>query len=99
MDVFVCLLSYPFLASSYIREVEKPLALAREKQRKTVIVPLFLNKMDERDIKDFKPFHPLPEFGKSLLCYENVRLAHKPIRTGLLDALEKVKSNRSLKSP
>jgi TIR domain len=93
MDVFVCLLSYYFRASRYISDVEKPAALEREKQRKTVIVPLFLTPMDERDYEEFKPFSPLPAYKKSWLCYKtdgDLRLAHKPIRTGLLDVIEKI---------
>jgi hypothetical protein len=95
MDVFLCLLSYNFRASGYIRSVEKPAALKREKQGKTIIVPLILNKMDDRDIEEFKPFNPLPEWGKSWLCYKaegDLSLAHKPIRTGLLDVVEKINS-------
>jgi hypothetical protein len=96
MDVFVCLVSYFFRASRYISEVEKPAALEREKERKTVIVPLFLTQMDERDVEEFKPFNPLPVWGKSWLCYKmdgDLRLAHKPIRTGLLDVIEKINAS------
>jgi hypothetical protein len=100
MDVFVCLVSYYFRASRYISEVEKLAALEREKQRKTVIVPLFLTQMDDRDVDEFKPFNPLPAWGKSWLCYKtdgDLRLAHKPIRTGLLDVIEKINATPATK--
>src|SRR5688500_3244565 len=51
MDVFLCLVSNHFLASAYITNVEMKAALRREKEGKTVIVPLLLCDMDERDIK------------------------------------------------
>lgn len=103
MDIFVCLLSYNFRASGYIQTVEKPAALRREKQKpqKTVIVPLQLIKMDPRDMEDFKHFNPLPEWGKSWLCFSenggDLQAALKPIRTGLLDAVERVMVSRSAK--
>jgi hypothetical protein len=101
MDVFVCLLSYNFRASAYIRDIEKPAALKREKQKKTIILPLQLIKMDDRDMEDFKPFNPLPEWGKSWYCYRDpageYHAASKPIRTGLLDAVERVIKSRPSK--
>ncbi|MEM8874184.1 MAG: toll/interleukin-1 receptor domain-containing protein [Planctomycetota bacterium] len=94
MDVFVCLLSYNFKSSTYIKTVEQPAAFKREKLKKTIIIPLLLIKMDDRDIQDYKPFNPLPAWGKSWLCYKEeggeLDMALKPIRTGLLDAVERV---------
>jgi hypothetical protein len=94
MDVFLCLISNHFLASAYIREVEMKVALERERLGKTVIVPLLLCDMDERDIEDLKRFNPLPAWGRSWRSFErdggHAMDAHKPIRTGLLDVIEKV---------
>jgi TIR domain len=90
MEVFVCLLSNHFTSSRYISDVEKPTALEREKERKTVIVPVLVTPMDDRDVAEFKRFNPLPAYGKSWLSYRNSMLAHKPIRTGLLDVIEKL---------
>ena len=97
MDVFLCLVSNHFLASSFITEVEMKIALKREKDGKTKIVPLLLCDMNERDIKHLKPFNPLPAWGRSWRSYEmnggHTMDAHKPIRTGLLDVIEKLKTN------
>ena len=49
------------------------------------------------DLVEFKRFNPLPEWGKSWLSYRNSMLAHKPIRTGLLDVIEKVGARRGTK--
>ena len=96
MDVFLCLLSNHFLASDYITAVEMKAAFEREKRSRTIIVPLLLCDMDERDIAEFKPFNPLPAWGRSWRSYElsggHTMDAHKPIRTGLLDVLEKAQS-------
>jgi hypothetical protein len=98
MDVFLCLVSSHFLASDYITDVEMSAALQREKAGKTIIVPLILCEMDERDIEHLKPFNPLPAWGRSWRSYElnggHTMDAHKPIRTGLLDVMEK--ANRRL---
>ncbi|MEK6260574.1 MAG: toll/interleukin-1 receptor domain-containing protein [Planctomycetota bacterium] len=102
MDVFLCLVSYHFLQSDYISEVEMKTALTREKAHKTIIVPLIICDMDERDIKHLKPFNPLPAWGRSWRSFEmnggRTMDAHKPIRTGLLDVIEKVKRRWSGRS-
>lgn len=95
MDVFLCLVSYCFLDSGYITDVEMKAALRREQQGKTIIVPLLIEDMDERDIVHLRPFNPLPAWDRSWLSYKvtegHTRFAHKPIRTGLLDAIAKVR--------
>ena len=94
MDIFLCLVSYHFLASDFIRDVEMKEATKREKQGKTIIVPLFICDMVERDIEHLKPFNPLPAWGRSWLSYEqdgDTMNAHKPIRTGLWEAIDKAR--------
>ena len=99
MDVFLCLLSNHFIASDYIMDVEVDVAFARERRGRTIIVPLQLCDMDERDIGEFKRFNMLPAWGKSWRAFERdgglSMDAHKPIRKGLLDVLDKVEANRS----
>lgn len=94
MDVFLCLVSNHFLASTYITDVEVKAAFDRERAGATVIVPLLLCDMDDRDIAHLKPFNPLPAWGQSWLRCErdggHPMAAHKPIRKGLLDVIEKV---------
>ena len=93
MDVFLCLVSYFFLESDFIEEIEMKQALQREKKRETIIVPLFICDMDERDVENLKPFNPLPAWGHSWRSYEqnggHTMDAHKPIRAGLWQAIEK----------
>jgi hypothetical protein len=95
MDVFLCLISYHFLASDFIKKVELQAALRREKQGETTIVPLLICDMEERDMPHLKPFKPLPAWGRSWRSYEqngHTMDAHKPIRTGLWQAIDKVKT-------
>ncbi|MCR4318009.1 MAG: toll/interleukin-1 receptor domain-containing protein [Planctomycetes bacterium] len=94
MDIFLCLVSSHFLASEYIRKVELPVALERERNGKTSIVPLLICDMDERDIQHLKPFGPLPAWGRSWRSFEqnggDTMDAHKPIRKGLLDVIDSI---------
>lgn len=94
MDIFLCLVSYQMRASSYIVDVEKKEALNREKAGQTIIVPLMICDMADADIADLKPFNPLPAWGRSWRSYKSQMDAHKPIRVGLLDAVEKVRRKR-----
>jgi TIR domain-containing protein len=97
MDVFVCLLSFEFLASDYIMDVELPRALAREKNGEVEIIPIVLFPMDiHKESPELFAFNPLPAFGKCWSEYEqnggHYQNAHKPIRDGLWQAIEKVQS-------
>jgi len=93
MDIFLCMVSYNFLDSAFISDVEMKEAMKREKQRQTIIVPLYICDMADRDIEHLKPFNPLPAWGRSWRSYErgdgHTMDAHKPIRTGLWEAIEK----------
>lgn len=99
MDVFVCLLSYEFLASGYIMDVEVKRALARAKKDEVEIVPIVLYPIDlEVECAALHAFNPLPAWGKCWRDYErdggHYQDAHKPIRDGLRQAIGKVKANR-----
>ncbi|MCB1066408.1 MAG: toll/interleukin-1 receptor domain-containing protein [Verrucomicrobiae bacterium] len=95
MDVFVCLVSYEFLASGYIMDIELEKALEREKTGEVQIVPIILYDVNlEKDCPELYPFNPLPAWGKCWRDFEKdggeYQDAHKPIRDGLRQAIEKV---------
>ncbi len=97
MDVFVCLVSFEFLASDYINDVELKRALAREKKDEIEIVPIVLYPINlEQDCPQLNEFNPLPSWGKCWLDYEqesgHYQAAHKLIREGLRQAVEKVRA-------
>jgi hypothetical protein len=98
MDIFLCMVSYNFLASDFIGDVEMTKAIERERESKTIIVPLFICDMAERDVGHLKPFNPLPAWGRSWRSYEkdggHTMDAHKPIRDGLWEAIDKAKEIR-----
>lgn len=96
MDIFVCLVSYEFLASGYIMEVELKEALQRVK-KDIEIVPILLYPVNlDNDCPELKTFNPLPAWGKSWRDFEaeggDHRDAHRPIRDGLWQAIQRVRS-------
>ena len=99
MDVFVCLISYEFFASSYIMEVELERALERAKNDEVEIVPILLYDMDlETECGELSRYNPLPAWGKCWRDYErdggHYQDAHKSIREGIRQAISKVHGNR-----
>lgn len=98
MKVFVCLVSYEFLASDYIMDVELKEALRREKRKEIVIVPILLYPVNlDNDCPELKPFNPLPTWDK---CWREFEMdggqhqdAHKLIRDGLWNAIKRVQAN------
>ncbi len=98
-DIFVCLVSYEFLDSDYIMQVELPDALAGEKKGEVVIVPILLYDVNLKDdCPALHKFNSLPVWGKSWRSYEqnggHYQDAHKAIRDGLRQAIEKVRAKR-----
>jgi hypothetical protein len=96
MHVFVCLVSYEFLDSNYIMDVEVHTALAREKRGEVEIVPVLLYDVNlQDDYPDLHAFNPLPAWGKCWHSYElnggHYQDAHKLIRDGLRQAMQKVR--------
>ena len=97
MDVFVCLMSYDFLDSEYIMDVELTQAMVREKKGEVEIVPILLYDVNlEKDCPEVHVFNPLPAWGKCWSDYEKdggyYQDAHKSIRDGLRQAIEKVRA-------
>jgi len=97
MDIFVCLLSYEFLASRYIMEVELPRALARARNGEVQILPIILFPMNlAREHPVLHSYNPLPAFGQCWSKYEenggHYQNAHKPIRDGIWEAISKIET-------
>ena len=97
MDVFVCLVSYEFLASGYIMDVEVKEALRQQKKNEVEIVPIVLYDMSlKAECHRLSVFNPLPAWGKCWRDYErnggHYQDAHKEIRDGLRQAIDKVKA-------
>ena len=100
MDVFVCLVSYEFLASNYIMDIELKQALKRAKKKEVEIVPILLYEVNlQKEYPELHEFNPLPAWNKCWRDYEkdggHYQDAHKPIRDGLRQAIDKVRARRS----
>lgn len=95
MDIFLCLVSYEFLASDYIRDVELARAKARHKKGEIEVVPVVLYKMDlEHDCEFLHRLNPLPESGKCWRDFEmggDWRDALYSIGNGIKQAIEKAR--------
>jgi hypothetical protein len=98
MHVFVCLVTTEFLTSGYIRSVELPRALEREKAKEIEIVPIVIyrNVCLKEECADLDAFNPLPTWGKCWREYEgepgDYGDAHGLIRAGLRAAIGKARS-------
>jgi TIR domain len=104
MEVFVCLVSYEFLDSGYIMDIELKRALAREKKREVEIVPILLYEVNlKKDCPDLNVFNPMPAWGKCWRDYEknggHYQDAHKSIRDGLRQAIDKANARRKATGP
>lgn len=100
MDVFVCLVSYEFLASDYIIDIELKQALERAENEAVEIVPILLYEVNlKEDCPELQVFNPLPAWDKCWRDYEkdggHYQDAHKPIRDGLRQAIDKASARRS----
>lgn len=99
MDIFLCLVSFEFLQSWYIRNVELKEALERANRKEVEILPVLLYDVNLREEHpDLYPFNPLPAWGQ---CWHNLcgahgdyQAAHQLIRTGLREAIRRVHSRK-----
>ena len=95
MHIFLCLVSYQFLASDYIKDVELPRAEARHKNGEIEVVPVLLYPMDlKHDCEFLHQLNPLPEWGKSWRDYRDLNVALFHIGNGIKQAIEKARNRR-----
>ena len=99
MDIFLCLVSYDFLASEYITGVELPEALRRCDRGEVEIVPLLVYPVDlDSDCPALKRFNPLPVFNRCWRDFErddgDWKDALYQIGTGLKGAIEKIQDRK-----
>ena len=100
MEIFVCLVTFDFLTSDYVREVEIPRAEDRHKNGEIEIVPIVI--YEEIDLKAECPVlhevNHLPEWGKCWRDFEKDGGDYKDalglIRRGLRESIEKCLKRR-----
>ena len=101
MDVFICLVTMPFLNSGYIQKVELKRALERHAAKEIEIVPLLVS-VPRRDLKKLcpalYPLNPLPCHETHWCGYKDAdgdyAGAEAPIFTGLDKAIQKVMARK-----
>ena len=100
MDIFLCLVSYDFLASGYIQKVELRRARARHKNGEIEVVPVVLYPVDlKQECKFLFGFNPLPGWGKCWRDFEKEgdwRDALYPIGNGVKQAIAKARARPSV---
>jgi hypothetical protein len=96
MHIFLCLVSYDFLASDCIQNVELKTAKARLKNGEIEVVPVVLYPMDlKNDCEFLYQLNPLPAWNKSWREFEMAggdwRDALYPIGNGIKQAIDKAR--------
>jgi hypothetical protein len=95
MDIFLCLVSFQFLASGYIPSVKLPRAKARHKNGEIEVVPVVLYPMNlKHDCEFLYQLNPLPAWDKSWRDLEkdgDWNDALHPIGEGVKQAVEKAR--------
>jgi hypothetical protein len=92
MDIFLCMVSFEFLASDYIQNVELPRAKARLENNEIEVVPVVLYRIDLQHYCEFlHRLNPLPEWGKSWRDYRAYSDALQSIGSGIKQAIEKAR--------
>ena len=98
MDIFLCLVSFEFLASDYLRDVELPRAKARHENGEIEVVPVVLYQVNlKHDCEFLHQLNPLPEWGKCWRDFEkdgDWNDALYPIGNGIKQAIEKARRRR-----
>jgi hypothetical protein len=92
MDIFLCLVSYDFLASDYIQSVELPRAKERVEKGEIEVVPVVVYPMDlKNDCQFLYQLSPLPAWDKSWRDYRDLNVGLFHIGNGVKQAIEKVR--------
>ena len=89
MDVFLCLVSFQFLASDYIQNVELPAAQERYSRGEIDVIPVLLWQMDlKEDCQFLHQFNPLPGWGEHWGGFPKYNAALYRIGRGVKDAID-----------
>jgi hypothetical protein len=90
MDIFICLVSFDFLASRFIKDVELVKAQQRYENNEIEVIPILLWKMDlKKDCPFLSKFQPLPAWNQHWSECRHPQDAHFAIAEGIKQAVEK----------
>ena len=88
--VIVFIVSREFLASKYITEQERPLAMRLAEEKKAVVLPVLLRDCIWEDA-DFAKFEVLPYKGKVMSSYRSKATAWTLVEKGVMKAVEEMR--------
>jgi hypothetical protein len=96
MHIFLCLVSFQFLASDYIHDVELRTAEARHRNGEIEVVPAVVYRMNlKSECKFLDQFETLPEKGRCWRDYRSWNDALYLIGNGIKQAIEKARLRRA----
>ncbi|MEM7217016.1 MAG: SUMF1/EgtB/PvdO family nonheme iron enzyme [Pseudomonadota bacterium] len=87
-DLFVALVSFEFLASSYIDDVELARALERRAAGDIDVIPIIIDDCPWRDVPSLAALNALPLLGNAIASYPRPNTAWNEIYEGLKQAVE-----------
>ena len=96
--VILFMVSRDFLASKYITEDERPLAMTLLKQKKAVVVPVLLSACSWQ-AEDFAALENLPYKGKLVTSFTPREKAWALVEEGLKKAVERARKLAEVSSP
>lgn len=88
--IILLMVSRDFLASDYIREQERPLAMKLMKEERAIVVPVILSPCDWQD-EDFGKLEPLPTKREPVSSFTPRDKAWALVEEGLKKAVEKAR--------
>ena len=95
MDVFVCLVSYAFLASDYIFHTELTRAQERYEEGEVEVLPILIGDMDlQLDCPFLHHLNPLPAWNRPWCKHARYDDALKPIGDGLKNVVDRIRGKR-----
>ncbi len=94
-DLILILVSPDLLASDFCWNMEIKKALRRHKQRKAVVIPIFLRPCDTENI-EFMKLQGLPSNSKPVTKWKNCDEAFTDISKGIRAVVERIRSQNGL---
>jgi hypothetical protein len=91
-NIILFLVSYDFLSSDYITDIEVKQALAQHKTGQSLVVPIIVRDVSIK-YTEFGHLQALPEDGKPIATWEHIDSAWKSVEEGLRNLISNIKKD------